>query len=199
MGIREKYPLPSEEDYKFATESKQGSKLLKIVATIAVLGFVIGTMSIVATLFLTPGSEPLYSVEGLSDVYKNYLPLVLWIFFGCCVFFGALIINLILMPWPFLSRNKKPADWQGTVPIECGETETKGAGMVQFGFQYYPYALIYVVFDVAGVFLMLWALLFGEFHAIPDLYIYFAAIILFLLGPLAAFAYWLKKGKIRWS
>lgn len=39
---------------------------------------------------------------------------------------------------------------------ECGEMP-EGEAEIQFHFQYYMFALIFVVFDVAAVFLILWA------------------------------------------
>src|SRR5437016_12370205 len=41
---------------------------------------------------------------------------------------------------------------------ECGEVP-EGEAAIQFHFQYYMFALIFVVFDVAAVFLVLWALM----------------------------------------
>ena len=40
---------------------------------------------------------------------------------------------------------------------ECGE-EPEGGAMIRFHFQYYMFAIIFVVFDVAAVFLLLFAL-----------------------------------------
>src|SRR6059036_3026968 len=40
---------------------------------------------------------------------------------------------------------------------ECGELP-EGEAMIQFLFQYYVFAIIFVVFDVAAIFLLLWAL-----------------------------------------
>ena len=39
---------------------------------------------------------------------------------------------------------------------ECGELP-EGEAAIQFHFQYYVFALIFVVFDVAAIFLILWA------------------------------------------
>src|SRR5437773_12056780 len=39
---------------------------------------------------------------------------------------------------------------------ECGEV-SEGVAQIQFHFQYYMFALIFVVFDVAAVFLLLWS------------------------------------------
>jgi len=44
---------------------------------------------------------------------------------------------------------------------ECGEIP-EGEAQVQFHFQYYMYAIIFVVFDVVTLFFLLWALMFNE-------------------------------------
>src|SRR4030067_1529266 len=47
---------------------------------------------------------------------------------------------------------------------ECGEMR-EGEAAIQFHFQYYMFALIFVVFDVAAVFLVLWAfMVYGVSH-----------------------------------
>ena len=50
---------------------------------------------------------------------------------------------------------------------ECGELP-EGEAAIQFHFQYYMFALIFVVFDVAAVFLVLWALMvYGTASSLP--------------------------------
>jgi NADH:ubiquinone oxidoreductase subunit 3 (subunit A) len=44
---------------------------------------------------------------------------------------------------------------------ECGEIP-EGEAQVQFHFQYYMYAIIFVVFDVVTLFFLLWAFLYTE-------------------------------------
>src|SRR5713226_1194005 len=43
---------------------------------------------------------------------------------------------------------------------ECGELP-EGVAQIQFHFQYYMFALIFVIFDVAAIFLLLWAFAWG--------------------------------------
>jgi len=43
---------------------------------------------------------------------------------------------------------------------ECGEVP-EGVAQIQFHFQYYMFALIFVIFDVAAIFLLLWAFAWG--------------------------------------
>ncbi len=43
---------------------------------------------------------------------------------------------------------------------ECGELP-EGEAQIEFHFQYYMFALIFLVFDVAAIFLLLWAFAWG--------------------------------------
>lgn len=43
---------------------------------------------------------------------------------------------------------------------ECGEMP-EGEAQIEFHFQYYMFALIFLVFDVAAIFLLLWAFAWG--------------------------------------
>jgi len=47
------------------------------------------------------------------------------------------------------------------VTYECGE-DPEGEAHIQFHFQYYMYAIIFLLFDVVTVFLLLWALRFSD-------------------------------------
>lgn len=56
-------------------------------------------------------------------------------------------------------RPKKPTQWMEST-YECG-SEPIGEARVQFRFQYYTFALIFVVFDLIATFLMIWAVAFS--------------------------------------
>lgn len=56
-------------------------------------------------------------------------------------------------------RPKKPTQWMEST-YECG-SEPIGEAQVQFRFQYYTFALIFVVFDLVATFLMIWAVAFS--------------------------------------
>jgi len=71
---------------------------------------------------------------------------------------------------------------------ECGELP-EGEAMIQFNFQYYVFALIFVVFDVAAIFLLLWALSFDGGGAALG----FVPLVLFVAIMFAATNYALKK------
>ena len=75
---------------------------------------------------------------------------------------------------------------------ECG-SEPIGEAHVQFRFQYYACALIFVVFDLVATFLMIWAIAFGGLSMTSQIMmlVFFAILIL-------GVAYALKKEETVW-
>lgn len=76
---------------------------------------------------------------------------------------------------------------------ECGEMP-EGEAQIQFHFQYYMFALIFVVFDVAAIFLLLWAFMWNDLLAGPDVAKYL--IFVFLGIMFVATQYALKKEEV---
>lgn len=77
---------------------------------------------------------------------------------------------------------------------ECGEVP-EGEAQIQFHFQYYMFALIFIVFDVAAIFLFLWAFAWDGLLAIADPAAKFS-IFLFLIIMFVATQYALKKESV---
>ncbi len=65
----------------------------------------------------------------------------------------ALVIVLILLVSP---RDRKPTP-EKRAPFESGQIAA-GRGRTRFIIQYYPYLLMFVVYDVVSMFLFAWAL-----------------------------------------
>src|SRR2546428_9959889 len=78
----------------------------------------------------------------------DYVPVVLFLLV-------ALSFPLITFFATRLFRPTHPTPLKD-LTYECGELP-EGEAAIQFHFQYYMFALIFVVFDVAAVFLVLWA------------------------------------------
>jgi NADH:ubiquinone oxidoreductase subunit 3 (subunit A) len=57
-------------------------------------------------------------------------------------------------------RPSDPSKLKGST-YECGESPV-GEAQIQFHFQYYMYAIIFVVFDVVMVFFLLWAFIYYD-------------------------------------
>ena len=69
-------------------------------------------------------------------------------------------LPVILIPWLFAPRNPTPMK---RATFEAGQVPT-GDARVHLMMQYYPYLLIFVVFDVISMFLFAWG---SSFIAIP--------------------------------
>ncbi len=88
-------------------------------------------------------------------------------------------------------RPQKPTQWMEST-YECG-SEPIGDAHVQFRFQYYAFALIFVVFDLVATFLMLWVVAFSGLspEALLIMVLFFGILIL-------GVAYALKKEENVW-
>ena len=103
------------------------------------------------------------------------------------------IFALIAVIFPFISflatrffRPSKPKFLKAQT-YECGEVPT-GDARIQLSFQYYIFALIFVVFDSITVFVLLWALILPGTDLVARIYMF-----LFLLVLMSVLAYALKK------
>src|SRR2546428_2882940 len=79
--------------------------------------------------------------------------------YGLVVLFILVALSFPLLTF-FATRlfRRTPPTPLKDLTYECGELP-EGEAAIQFHFQYYMFALIFVVFDVAAVFLVLWALM----------------------------------------
>ena len=75
---------------------------------------------------------------------------------------------------------------------ECGEVPV-GDAQIQFHFQYYMYAIIFVAFDLVAVFVLMWSLVFTDLSQLGKLYM-----LMFLGILLVGVTYALKKEEIVW-
>ncbi len=83
----------------------------------------------------------------------TYLPIAIFAVIALGVPIFAFWLNRFFRP------TKKTA--LKTETYECGEVPI-GTAKVQFHFQFYMFAIIFVVFDLVTVFLMIWALDFAN-------------------------------------
>ena len=107
---------------------------------------------------------------------EEFIPILIFQVCLVIMFVLALIISRIVSP-----RNPDPMK---TTPFECGE-ELIGSeeGRTQFVMQYYPYLLMFLIFDVSSMFLFAWAVAFSTFTLESNLsIIIFILVISSLLG-----------------
>ena len=106
-----------------------------------------------------------------QSLLDAYMPIAIFLAFA--VIFPVLVYFLTRFVRP-----DKPTELKGDV-YECGEP-TIGEAQIQFNFQYYMFALVFVVFDVAAIFLLLMALLFGGLSESAKVFLILFACILFV-------------------
>ncbi|MHA2253709.1 MAG: NADH-quinone oxidoreductase subunit A, partial [Candidatus Kariarchaeaceae archaeon] len=78
------------------------------------------------------------------------------------------------------------------IAYECGEIPI-GDAHTRFNFQYYVFALVFVIFDVVSSFLLSWALIIKEIQLVG---VISAGAFLGIL--LIGFLYWWKRNALRW-
>ncbi|HEX9908699.1 MAG TPA: NADH-quinone oxidoreductase subunit A [Thermoplasmata archaeon] len=113
-------------------------------------------------------------------------------------YMGIAVFAIVALLFPtiafFLSRylrtDKK--DPRGMTTYECGEVPI-GQAQVQFHFQYYLFAIMFVAFDLVTVFVLLWALVFSDLSDVAKVFL-----LMFLGILLVGVTYALKKEEIVW-
>lgn len=94
--------------------------------------------------------------------------------------------------WAYKFSPKKPGQSKNAT-YECG-LESKGDAWVQFKFQYYLYAIIFLIFDVETIFLLPFAVAFLKLPIGA-----FVAIMIFILLLAEGLAWAWMKGVLTWK
>ena len=113
-------------------------------------------------------------------------------------YMGVVIFAIVALLFPTLAflfsryfRTDKH-DPRGETTYECGEVPV-GNAQIQFHFQYYMFAIMFVAFDLVAVFVLLWSLTFDSISAMAKVFV-----LMFLGILLVGVAYALKKEEIIW-
>jgi NADH:ubiquinone oxidoreductase subunit 3 (subunit A) len=114
----------------------------------------------------------------------DYLPIALFVII-------AIIFPILTYFLSGLFRPRLPTKLKETT-YECSETPI-GEAQIQFHFQYYMYAIIFVAFDIVAAFLLLWALIMTGLPMIANI-----AVVLFVMLTGTAVLYALKKEEMIW-
>jgi NADH-quinone oxidoreductase subunit A len=94
----------------------------------------------------------------LEDYFRQYGLIAIFVAVSIFVPFSMLMLSLFLSRLGI--RPQKPNPVKQDI-YECG-METIGGRWAQFNFRYYMYALLFVIFDVAVVFVYPWAVRLGK-------------------------------------
>ncbi len=113
-------------------------------------------------------------------------------------YMGVAIFAIVALLFPavvfLLSRyfRTDKHDPRGETTYECGEVPI-GDAQIQFHFQYYMYAIMFVAFDLVTVFVLMWALVFADLSELAKLFL-----LMFLGILLVGVTYALRKEEIIW-
>jgi NADH:ubiquinone oxidoreductase subunit 3 (subunit A) len=120
----------------------------------------------------------------VSDLFADYIAVLVAAILGFLFVGGALMVNLILSP-------RQPSRAK-SVTYECGML-TIGRARTQVHFRYYLFAILFLIFDIEAVFLFPWAvtLLNAGKQAFWEMIVFIA-----ILGFGLLYAW--KKGVLRW-
>lgn len=84
----------------------------------------------------------------VGELAGNYSTVVLMFGFAIVAMAPALIVSRMISP----RKRSNPVKF---LPMECGQVPS-GEGRTHFMMQYYPYILMFVIFDVVAIFLYAW-------------------------------------------
>jgi NADH:ubiquinone oxidoreductase subunit 3 (subunit A) len=117
-------------------------------------------------------------------MYGSYLPILIFAVIGLAFTGLFWMVSKLVRP-----RNPTPLKY---LTYECGEKPEGPARIL--GFEYYLFAILFVVFDVVSIFLYLWALIYIDLPSLIILQMY-----LFVLMLCVVVYYSLRvEGKV-WS
>jgi NADH-quinone oxidoreductase subunit A len=121
----------------------------------------------------------------MSELLKDYLPLV--------VFIGvAMVIGLSLLIAPFILAYQNP-DPEKLSAYECGFNAFDDARM-KFDVRFYLVAILFIIFDLEVAFLFPWAVAFGQVGLFG-----FWSMMVFLGVLTIGFIYEWQKGALEWD
>lgn len=135
----------------------------------------------------------------MVQVLEQYLSVGVLFLFAIVFVFLFIFVNKIMGP----AKKEVKNQFEGIssfVAYECGEVPI-GEAQSRFNFQYYVFALVFVVFDVVSSLLVAWALVIKP----HEMYIQrtevmgvFISAFIFIGILFVGFLYWWKRNALRW-
>jgi NADH-quinone oxidoreductase subunit A len=120
----------------------------------------------------------------------QYLPVLMLGFLAVAFSFGMLILSVILGKKGRRSRIKDTAYECGMLPV--------GEGSTRLSVKFYLVAMLFILFDIEGVFLYPWAVIYRDMlHENPN--VIFGSMISFLAVLFVGYTYALKKRAFDWK
>lgn len=123
-------------------------------------------------------------MEG--ETLANYLPVLILMVVAVLFTVGTLLLSHLIGP-------KSGSNPHKDTPYECGMTP-QGSPRGRFSVKFYIVAMLFILFDVEGIFIILWSVLFRELR-------WFGVVemMVFLAVLMVGFAYVWRKGALDWE
>jgi NADH-quinone oxidoreductase subunit A len=158
--------------------------LKRIALTIPKLRF--SECNMIYIQWILDSGNSVKSLAGTNMALNPWLAIILW----------AIIIIVLTGPMltlPMFWSRRKPDPFRD-MPFESGQVP-QGEARHRLVMQYYPYLLMFVVFDVVGMFLFAWGI---SFTRLPLIASAFVILFIVLLGAPLGYALRLALNKENW-
>ena len=121
----------------------------------------------------------------IEDFLKDYLSIIVFIFFALVISIGFIMLNFLFSP--------KNPDPEKLSAYECG-FEAFSDSRMEFDVRFYLVAILFIIFDLEIAFLFPWAISLGSIGALG-----FWSMMLFLFILTIGFIYEWKVGALDWD
>lgn len=116
---------------------------------------------------------------------NEFLAILIYLLCICLFITIALSINKLLSP------QRRESEVANNEPFECGAIPFQKSNLTKIPISYYKVAIMFILFDLEGIFLYLWSL-----AAKPMTNFMMITFLLFMVILVAIFIYILKEGLI---
>ena len=123
--------------------------------------------------------------ELLHEYLTRYFPILLFIFVALVFGVATLLLSYLVQP--------KYPESEKLSTYECGSEPFSDARM-PFPVRYYIFAMLFVMFDIEGMFLYPWAVVFSKIELIGLI-----EMLVFIGLFLVAYVYAWRKGALEWD
>ena len=128
----------------------------------------------------------------MTQILDQYVSSIILFILAFITVLAFMLINKYLAPKR--DKNKEVDGLNAFIAYECGEIPI-GEAQSRFNFQYYVFALVFVVFDVVASLLVVWSLVIKD----PLLQLSGLISVALFIGMISiGFIYWWARDALRW-
>lgn len=133
-----------------------------------------------------------------SLILDQYLSALVLFILGAITVIAFMLLNRLLAPNRRRRENRLEIEGLSAfIAYECGEVPI-GDAQTRFNFQYYVFALVFVIFDVVTSFLIAWGLSLQDVKFNGDIAMVRNSAFAFIGILMVGFIYWWRRNALRW-